>query len=62
MFETVDLIGDRLINVINKDFAKTDVQEMRLLSIQFTSDVIGNVAFGLEFNCRLSKQNAFGRS
>lgn len=51
MFNTVDVIGDRLVGVIQKDLEKSSTLEMRVLSAKFTSDVIGNVAFGLECKC-----------
>ena len=56
MFETVDIIGDRLVNAINKEYDVTNVLEMRVLAAKFTSDVIGNVAFGLECKCKKNCQ------
>lgn len=51
MFNTVDTISDRLVNVINSDLEKSKTLEMRVLAAKFTADVIGNVAFGLECKC-----------
>lgn len=51
MFEIVNTIGDKLVKVVNEDLKTSSVLEMRILAAKYTSDVIGNVAFGLECNC-----------
>lgn len=52
MFDTVNLIGDRLTNIIkNKLEISSGSLEMRELAAKYTADVIGNVAFGLECKC-----------
>ena len=51
MFETVDMIGDKLITVINKQIGKASELDMKDLAAKYTSDVIGNVAFGLDCEC-----------
>lgn len=56
MYEAIDQIGDRFINAINQELEKTDNIDMRVLSAKFTSDVIGNVAFGLECRCKIKFQ------
>lgn len=53
MFESVDSIGDRFIDVLNEKTKTSGVLEMRELAAQYTSDVIGNVAFGLDCKCSL---------
>lgn len=57
MFNTVNTIGDRLIDVINMALCSSNVLEMREFSGKFTADVIGNVAFGLECKCKFSNPN-----
>ena len=51
MFETVDTIGDKLISVMNKGLETSNMLEMKDLAAQYTNDVIGNVAFGLDCGC-----------
>lgn len=51
MFESVDSIGERLIDVLNVKTKTSGMLEMRELAAQYTSDVIGNVAFGLDCKC-----------
>jgi cytochrome P450 family 6 len=53
MFEIIDSIGDKLVNVLGKEVTKSSDQEMRNWSQRFTGDNIGNVAFGLECSCEL---------
>lgn len=51
MFEIVDSIGDKLINVLEKMILKTNDIELKSLSSKYASDVIGNCAFGLDCHC-----------
>lgn len=51
MFNILDNISDKLINVTNQEINQSNTIEVRDLARKFTSDVIGNVAFGLDFNC-----------
>jgi hypothetical protein len=51
MFDIVDGIGEKLVEVINKSLVERDVLDMRNLSAKYTGDVIGNAAFGLECKC-----------
>lgn len=60
MFDTVDTIGERLMNVINEKLSEKDVLEVRHLSAQYTGDVIGNCAFGLECKCKQTAGDDFG--
>lgn len=53
MFEIVDSIGDRMIEVCEKDHAVTSVHDIKELAGKYTADVIGTTAFGLECNCEL---------
>lgn len=41
MFETVDMIGNKFIEVIEKNLEKNDSVELRDLARKYTSDVIG---------------------
>lgn len=52
MFDILDNICDKLINVTNQEIKQSKTLEVRDLARKFTSDVIGNVAFGLDFNCK----------
>ncbi|CRL05219.1 CLUMA_CG018250, isoform A [Clunio marinus] len=51
MFDTVDKLGDKLIDVLKNKTKESPSLETRNYAARFTSDVIGNVAFGLECNC-----------
>jgi cytochrome P450 family 6 len=54
MFETVDRISDKLAEVLGTNLETSSVHEMKRWSQKFTADNIGNVAFGLECNCKLN--------
>lgn len=51
MFETVDSIGERLVKATNAMLLEKNEIDVRSLCAKYTSDVIGNVAFGLECKC-----------
>lgn len=51
MFDTVDSIGDKLVEVVSKDYKQSNMLDMRALAGKYTADVIGNVAFGLDCKC-----------
>lgn len=51
MFDIVDSIGDKMMQVFERDHAATSVHEVKELAGKYTADVIGNAAFGLECNC-----------
>ena len=60
MFDTVNLIGDKLIDIIKKKLEiGSGSLEMRELSAKYTADVIGNVAFGLD--CKCNRLKSFNR-
>lgn len=48
MFEIVDMIGDRFAKVVENDSKSVEQIEVHELLARFTTDVISNVAFGLE--------------
>jgi cytochrome P450 family 6 len=50
MFDTVSVICDEMINHLTETIANTTEIEMKDILSRFTTDVIGNVAFGLEMN------------
>ena len=52
MFEIVDKISDKLAEVLDKNIETSNVHDMKRWSQKFTADNIGNVAFGLECNCK----------
>lgn len=54
MFDTVDSIGDKFVEVVSKDYKQSNTLDMRILTAKYTADVIGNVAFGLDCKCELS--------
>lgn len=53
MFDIVNIIGDKFVNIIKREASKSNIIEMRSWAAKYTADVIGNVAFGLECNCKL---------
>lgn len=59
MFEIVNTISDKFISVIDKDLKISSNLEMRELLAKFTTDVIGNVAFGIDSNCLENPNSEF---
>ena len=51
MFEIVNKISDKLAIVIDKELKLSCDLEMREILAKLTTDVIGNVAFGIDCNC-----------
>lgn len=51
MFDIVNTIGDKFVSVVEQNVEKSSVLEMKTFTAKFTSDVIGNVAFGLDCKC-----------
>lgn len=56
MFDMVDSIGDKFVKTIDKELKITKNLEMRPLLSRFSTDVISNVAFGLDSNCKFIRQ------
>lgn len=54
MFDIVDNISDRFVKVMSEQLKTSESIEMRSLSARYSSDVIGNVAFGLECKCKVN--------
>ena len=54
MFEFLDDISDKFVRVIDQESAKFDELEMRTWTQRLTIDNIGNVAFGIEPNCKIA--------
>lgn len=59
MFDIVNTIGDKFVSVIDKDLKISSDLEMKELLAKFTTDVIGNVAFGIECNCLEDPKSEF---
>ena len=57
MFSTVLNISNELVNYLKAK--ETKEIEMKDLLAQFTTDVIGNVAFGLDIQCLKNPENMF---
>ena len=57
MFNTVLNISKEMVEFLNKD--RPTEFEMKELLCQFTTDVIGNIAFGLEMNCIKDPESIF---
>lgn len=57
MFEIVDTISDKLVSTLENTIDESSVQEMRNWSQRFTADTIGNVAFGIECNCKFFRKD-----
>ena len=51
MFGIVDSIGDKFVEAIDKELKITKKLEMRELLGKFSTDVISNVAFGIDSKC-----------
>jgi len=58
MFETVCSICDEMIAYVHEN-AKSDQIEMKDILARFTTDVIGNVAFGLDMNSMKNPDSMF---
>lgn len=52
MFDILDGISDKLIRVLGQESLKVDELEMRSWTQRLTIENIGNVAFGIEPNCK----------
>lgn len=52
MFGLVDAIGDKFVKVIDKLIAEDNTLEIRHWLANFSTDVISNVAFGIDSNCK----------
>ena len=53
MFEIIDTIGEKLVDIMNEKSKSAESIEMRDWAGRFTADVIGNVAFGLDCKCKI---------
>jgi len=53
MFDIVDIISNKLIRTLENETSKANDLEMRNWLQKFTIDNIGNVAFGIEPNCKI---------
>lgn len=51
MFDIVEDIGDKFVEVIDKELSITREMDMREMLAKFTTDVISSVAFGINSNC-----------
>lgn len=59
MFDTVDLIGDKFAASFSKDLQKSNEVEVSEWLARYTTDVIGNIAFGLDCNCLENPETEF---
>ena len=59
MFDIVNEISDRLVRVVGDEVKITSTIEMKEYTAKYTSDVIGNVAFGIECNCLEDSDSEF---
>lgn len=59
MFETISVIGDKLVSTIEKETALTGQLEVKDVLSRFTTDVIGSTAFGIECNSLEDKTTKF---
>lgn len=51
MFDKVNLIGDEMVKFLNASKTRSTDHEMKEILTAFTTDVIGNIAFGIETHC-----------
>jgi len=56
MFELIDALSDKLVKILEDQLQNTNELEMRSWLQRFTIDSIGNVAFGIEPNCKYTKK------
>lgn len=54
MFELIDALSDKMVQIIDDQLQNTNELEMRSWMQRFTIDSIGNVAFGIEANCKFN--------
>lgn len=59
MFDTVNSIGDKFAASIEKDLKPSDDLEVSEWLSRFTTDVIANIAFGLDSNCLDNPETEF---
>lgn len=59
MFPNVISVGGRLVDVLNETIKSDGVVEIKDLAARYTTDVIGNVAFGIECNSLEDPNNLF---
>lgn len=59
MFETLDNIGNKFVSGITADLKKSNDLEISEWLARFTTDVIGNIAFGLDCNCLENPETDF---
>jgi cytochrome P450 family 6 len=52
MFDIVNTIGDKFVEVTDKEISKSPKMEVGQILARFTTDVISNVAFGLDSKCK----------
>lgn len=59
MFDIVSQIGDKLVEVLEPKLTTEGNADMREFLAEFTTDVIGNIAFGLECNSLEDPESEF---
>lgn len=59
MFDTINHIGDKFVTSVMKDMKTSNDLEISEWLARFTTDVIGNIAFGLDTNCLDNPQTDF---
>ena len=59
MFETISKVGDRMVDYLEPSANKSQEIEMKNILESFTTEVISNVAFGLETQCIGNSDNEF---
>ena len=52
MFELIDALSNKLVEILEDQLQNTNELEMRSWLQRFTIDSIGNFAFGIEPNCK----------
>lgn len=56
MFDIVNSIGDKFVGATDKAISQTSIVEVREMLAKFTTDVISNVAFGLDSKCKMGPE------
>lgn len=59
MFDTINSIGDKFVTLIMRDLKTSNDLEISEWLARYTTDVIGNIAFGLNCNCLENPETEF---
>jgi cytochrome P450 family 6 len=61
MFDIVNSIGDKFVESVNRTIASGNEQEVNYIMANYSTDVISNVAFGIDSKCLTDPESEFGK-